>query len=136
MDLVGVSGSIDVESGSDGVPGGPIYVRTGENVTGPISLKTSRGNVYLQAGAGTSARLDVESRSGEVEVVSRDSRVSEVRIGGSSWQGRVGAGEHTISLRTDRGDAIVRLLANSEEYVPGRDLRSRPRRMGMWRDRD
>jgi hypothetical protein len=117
VELVGVSGPVDIENGIGGQNGGDVIVRTGNAMTAPVSVRTTTGSVVYQVAPGSTGRLDLASEIGQAEFSSRIGRVDGVRTTRTSWHGVLNGGKNDVVLR---GERLVRMavMENAATYTP------------------
>jgi len=104
--VFGGGGTIEIVNGVGGLPGDDIFVKTSELVHGPVTLRTSTGQVTLKMGAGSRGVLDLATDDGEIMVRSRGS-LEEVHVSHDEWRGVLNGGAEPIVVRTGEGDVIV-----------------------------
>lgn len=108
-ELVGVSGEINVQSGSDRLLGGDVLVRTEQPVPGPVRIATSDGSVRMFLGPAASGDLDLTTSDGSVGVVSMASPVRDARPDPLRYTGVLGSGENEFFVTTRRGDIRINI---------------------------
>lgn len=118
VELIGVSGPLDVENGYAGRPGGRIEVRAGEPVRGPVRLTTSEGPVFYQAPFGSTGRFDIRSAHGPARFTAHSGTVEDVRVEESRWTGVLNGGQNPVELRSGRGLVRAHIIENPVTYAP------------------
>lgn len=119
VELVNVGGSVHVENGIGGAPGGDVIVRTGRAMTAPVYLESTNGSVLYQVGPGSRGLFDLRSERGKAEFSSRVGRVDQVRFERDRWRGVFNGGTNEIVLRGE-GTVRVSVIENAGSYVPAR----------------
>lgn len=117
IEIVGASGELNIQSGSDRLPGGDILVRTDRAIPGPVRIATSEGSVILFLGPAASGDLDLTTAQGKVEVVSLDSPVRDARPLGQRYTGILGTGDNEFFVSTRRGN--IRLIVGQGPWESG-----------------
>lgn len=120
VELIGVSGPLDVESGYKGQAGGRVEVRAGEPMRVPVRLVTSDGPIFYQVPFGSTGVFDIRSEEGPARFLAHSGTVENVRIEGSRWTGVLNRGENPVELRSGRGLVRAHVIADPVSYVPNR----------------
>lgn len=118
VELVRVGGSVNIENGGPGKPGGDIEIRTGDAMTGPSSLFTSSGRVLYQVGPGSTGRFNLMADKGEVQFESKLGVVTDVIPEETRWRGVLNEGENEITLHSGDGLVWVRVLKDAGVVGP------------------
>ncbi len=118
VELVRVSGTVNVENGAGGGQGGDVQVRTGEAMTEPATMTTSSGKVLWQVGPGSSGNFDLTSDSGEAVFTCRLGEVSDVVPDANHYRGRLNSGQNPIRLRSGNGQVQALVIENADTYGP------------------
>jgi hypothetical protein len=114
-------------------------------ITNSLELNVDRGDIRLRPGKLPMARMDVHTRSGDIEVSAPpdakfdltantarggitneygESLVQTVERRSSTLHGSIGGGGATVNLRTDRGQIVVRKASPDDPALqPREDLR-------------
>lgn len=117
VELVGVSGQINVQRGADGQPGGDVLIRTNDHIPGPVNIFTSDGDVRILAGTATAGQFELVADDGEVSFSASVGEIRQVRPSESRWTGVVNKGVHAFTVRTLRGDVEVRLAEGDRDQL-------------------
>lgn len=117
VELVGVSGQINVQRGADGQPGGDVLLRTNGDIPGPVNIFTNEGDVRILAGTGSAGQFELVADDGEVSFSASAGEVRQVRPTESRWTGVVNQGRHAFTVRTLRGDVEVRLAEGDRDQL-------------------
>jgi hypothetical protein len=118
VEISGVAGPVAVENGAPGKPGGDVIVWTGEAITDPVTLSTSKGHVLFQAGPGTSGQFDLSTDKGRAEFSSLRGDVMNAHPEGQRYRGVLDGGTNPIALHTGWGNVLARVMPNAGTYVP------------------
>ncbi|MCC6675566.1 MAG: hypothetical protein IT436_00345 [Phycisphaerales bacterium] len=108
--LEGVGGAISVSNTDLGGKTARIAVETRRDLTLPVSLVSTGGDVSCLAGHGTAGKVTLTATNGHPEIRVR----SATRFGASQstaegWTGTFGSSDNPITLTTDHGNAILEL---------------------------
>ncbi|RMF59990.1 MAG: hypothetical protein D6746_07445, partial [Bacteroidetes bacterium] len=100
--ITGAGAGVMVETANGNLSLGMARLPAGETVR----LTTDNGTIVLALPAGASARVEAGTRAGEIRVEGLDfaDRSFEPQGAGGHFQGRLGTGAATVTLRTENGD--------------------------------
>ena len=118
VELVRVGGTVKVENGVGGRPGGDVQLRTGEAMTEPSTMTTTSGKVLWQVGPGSTGKFDLVSESGQAIFTCRLGEVSEVVPDYTHYRGTLNSGQNTIALRSGAGSVEALVIENAGTYGP------------------
>lgn len=108
--LQGVGGALTVTNADLGGRTARIEVETRRDLTLPVSLISTGGNVSCIAGTGTSGKVSLNAPNGRPEV---RTKAAVAFHGGQNsaagWSGVFGRGDNEITLTTDHGNAIFEM---------------------------
>jgi len=108
--LEGVGGAISVTNADLGARTAGITLETRRDLTLPVSLITTAGDIRLTAGPGTSGVVTLTAPRGRTQVSARQAdRMGGARNTASGWTGAFGASDNPISLVTEHGDTVFEL---------------------------
>ncbi len=107
VELVNVSGAIDVDNGAWNGPGGHVTLRTDRPISDPVLLATPRGDIRAIFGHGSALSIDAETQYGMVSVDARGQSVDGALARRLRWQGRVNGGEAPVRLTTGNGSIWI-----------------------------
>lgn len=104
----GASGAADAQSGDDVVRGGDVRVAFAQPIDSPVLVRSSGGDVYLDAPVGSRGLLVIKSPvqpsfDGQGQICAFKS------TSGGGWSSDLGPGGFEIRLVADKGSASVRL---------------------------
>jgi len=118
VELVRVGGTVSVENGVGGKPGGDVQLRTGEAMTEPSSMTTTSGKVLWQVGPGSTGKFDLVSETGQALFTCRLGEVSEVVPDYSHYRGVLNGGQNVVALRSAAGPVQALIIENAATYGP------------------
>ncbi|MCA9299293.1 MAG: hypothetical protein KDA28_09515 [Phycisphaerales bacterium] len=108
--LTGIAGAIEVHN--EGDADSRVLVRTNEDLTGRIVIRSTNGPVSVIAGAGSSGHVTLTTSDGRVALDAPTSRLSGVRTTMSRWEGHLNGGSNEVTLHSDDGE--VRFVASED----------------------
>jgi hypothetical protein len=110
VELVGVSGAVQVENGpvelpdgSLGSSNGDILLRTDQAMLEPVALVTSRGSVLYQVGPNSAGMFELIAEGGKEEFHSPLLRPDRMEHDGRTLRASVNRGTNHVLLRSDDG---------------------------------
>jgi hypothetical protein len=95
-----------------------IVVRTGQTMTEPVTLTTTKGDIYYQIPPPSTGVLDLLTLDGPAELRAEGGRLTDVRPTYSWWQGVLNGGTNPVVLRSGNGMVRVTVLDNAGTHVP------------------
>ncbi|MCE7973029.1 MAG: hypothetical protein DYG92_01700 [Leptolyngbya sp. PLA1] len=104
----GASGALDAQSGDEVVRGGDVHVSFAQPIDSPVLVRSSGGNVSLEAPFGSRGLLLIKSPTQPAFDGQGQSCVFQSTSAGG-WSSDLGPGGFEIRLIADRGSASVRL---------------------------
>lgn len=120
VELVGVSGAVQVENGVGGEAGGRIEVRTAAPMHEPVRLVTSHGPIYFQVGPDSSGQFDLTAEDGDTEFRAYVGSVTGAQNYNDHCTCTLNGGENTVTLRSRRGVVRALVTTNPVESIPYR----------------
>ncbi|MDF1808452.1 MAG: hypothetical protein P1U42_02020 [Phycisphaerales bacterium] len=117
--IVGVSGAIQVESGTNIQEGGDIEIRTTSSQQETIFATTNNGNVTLVAGPDSEGTIELIAPRGKTSFRSHYGVVNHSMPSKGHWTGVWNNGTNEIRLNTEDGDATLRVVENPVMYTSG-----------------
>ena len=117
VEVVGASGELNIQSGSDRMAGGDILIRTDQAIPGPVRVATSDGSVIMFLGPAASGDLDLTTAQGRIEVVNLVSPVRDARPEPQRYTGILGTGDNEFYIATRRGN--IRLVIGEGDWENG-----------------
>ncbi len=118
--IVGVTGVINVESGTNIRKGGPIEIRTDLSQLETIHATTNNGHVTLVTGPESAGTIELIAPRGKTSFNSRYGIVNHSMPAKGHWTGIWNDGTNEIRLRTEDGDATVMVVENPVMYSSGK----------------
>lgn len=110
VQLRGVGGAITVTNADLGGRTAAIEVETRRDLTMPVSLISTGGDVTCIAGPGTVGKVTLNTPDGMPEVRAKSAAmVREGQNTATGWSAEFGRSENTITLTTDHGRAVFEL---------------------------
>ncbi len=119
VEIVGVEGVINVESGSVYSEGGPIEIRTDKSQLESIHATTNNGHVTLVTGPDSAGTIELIAPRGKTSFNSRFGIVNDSMPSKGHWTGVWNDGGNEIMLQTQDGDASVKVVENPVMYSTG-----------------
>lgn len=117
VELIGVTGAIQVDNGRFADSSGPIRVRTDLPVTSPVALTTEEGTVLLQIPTASTGMFELASGEGSVELSSTVIRPDYVTTDGQTTRAQINGGHNPILLRSYKGTVCAMVIENPEAYT-------------------
>ncbi len=118
--VVGVTGVINVESGTNIREGGPIEIRTDESQTETIHASTNSGHVTLVTDPSSMGTFELIAPRGKTSFKSRYGIVDHSMPSKGHWTGIWNDGTNAIRLNTEDGDATVMVVENPVMFSAGK----------------
>lgn len=110
IELDGVRGAIEAESGSEVAPGGPITITPGGSLDAPMLIRTPAGPVTLRLPRGSAGVLNATTERGSVEVNIREGdAMTQVEAHASRWRGVLNGGTSEMRVWVGKGDVRIRV---------------------------
>lgn len=108
--LEGVGGAVSVANADMGERTARITVDTTRDLTLPVSLISTGGDVRCTAGLGTAGRVTLNAPNGHTEMRAKfATRVGGGQNQGTTWTATFGQSDNTITLTADHGNAVIEL---------------------------
>lgn len=120
IEIVNVGCAIQIDHGVGGGNGGDLEIRTEQDITEPISITNTDGNVFFWTGPNTTGLLDLRSMDGRATAQVRSGSVSDVTPNDSHWTGRLNDGENEFTIRTGQGRIRLIVTDKPASYIPYR----------------
>ena len=117
--IVGVTGVINVESGTNIQQGGPIEIRTARSEMETIHATTNHGHVTLVTGPDSAGTIELIAPRGKTTFNSRYGVIDHSMPAVGHWTGIWNNGTNSIVLNADDGDAVVMVVDNPVMYSSG-----------------
>ena len=118
--IVGVTGVINVESGTSIRKGGHIEIRTDKSQMESIHATTNNGHVTLVTGPASSGTIELIAPRGKVSFSSRYGIVDNSMPAKGHWTGIWNDGTNEIRLSSQDGDATVMVVENPVMFSSGK----------------
>ena len=118
--IVGVTGVINVESGTNIKEGGPIEIRTDLSQLESIHATSNHGHVTLVTGPDSAGTIELIAPRGKTSFSSRFGIVNHSMPSKGHWTGIWNDGTNQIRLNADDGDATVMVVENPVMYTSGK----------------
>lgn len=120
VSVSGFSGSLNVENGPSGAPGGDIQARTQRGVSRAVSLVTTQGNVIYKCGPGSRGSFDMMGGGQMPEFVAKVGSVSNARPDplANRYRAVLDGGTNPIMLRSEKGGVLVEVIENAGTAGP------------------
>ncbi len=118
--IVGVTGVINVESGTNIRKGGHIEIRTDLSQLETIHATTNNGHVTLVTGPESAGTIELIAPRGKTSFNSRYGIVNHSMPAKGHWTGIWNDGTNEIRLNTEDGDATVMVVENPVMYSSGK----------------
>lgn len=112
VDVVGVSGVIDVRSGDEQNEGGNIEIRTENSLHDTITAWTNDGDVTLVAGPDAGGTIELVAPRGRTSFWSKHGVTEHSRPEVGRWTGIWNDGTNSIRLETLTGNAKLMVVDN------------------------
>jgi len=110
IELNGVRGAIEAESGSEVASGGPITITPGGPLDAPLLVRTPTGPVTLRLPRGSAGVLDAATERGNVEVnVHEGNAMTHAEAHASRWRGVLNGGTSDMRIWVGKGDIRIRV---------------------------
>lgn len=112
VELRGVApGSIEIENGAFGGPGGSVVVNTLGAVAGPVTITTTAGDIEYRVGPESTGKFEAStSGGGVVTLVGRNAGFAGTSVSMTRITGALNKGENPVMLTTQRGNVRVEVL--------------------------
>ena len=110
VEVLGVSGALDIRSDLGALSGLAVTVDTASNLTDPVAIIASKGDIIARVGRGSAGVLTVRAGGGSARVETSQSVAKDVRSSRSEWTGTLNGGVQEMRIETDAGNATLRLL--------------------------
>lgn len=107
--LKGVGGAISVTNSDLGGQTARIAVDTTRDLTAPVTLISTGGDVVCKAGSGSVGKLTLTTPRGRHEVQTRSKVLTNGKNLPAGWEANLGGSDNPITLTTERGNAIFEL---------------------------
>ncbi len=118
--IVGVTGVINVESGTNIKKGGPIEIRTDLSQLESIHATSNHGHVTLVTGPDSAGTIELIAPRGKTSFNSRYGIVNHSMPSKGHWTGIWNDGTNAIRLNADDGDATIMVVENPVMYTTGK----------------
>lgn len=118
--IVGVTGVINVESGTNSREGGPIEIRTDLSEMETIHASSNHGHVTLVTGPDSAGTVELIAPRGKASFNSRYGIVDQSMPSKGHWTGIWNNGTNEIRLQAEDGDASVMVVENPVMYTTGK----------------
>lgn len=118
--IVGVTGVINVESGTTDMKGGPIEIRTTRSEMETIHATTNSGHVTLVTGPESTGTIELIAPRGKTSFNSKYGVVNHSMPSVGHWTGIWNDGTNMIRLNADDGDATVMVVENPVMFSSGK----------------
>lgn len=118
--IVGVTGVINVESGTNLREGGHIEIRTDMAQMETIHATTNNGHVTLVTGPDSAGTIELIAPRGKTSFNSRYGIVNNSMPSKGYWTGIWNDGTNEIRLSSEDGDATMMVVANPVMYSAGK----------------
>lgn len=120
VSVSGFAGTLNVENGSSGAPGGDIQVRTQRGIKLPVTLTTNEGNVIFKSGPGSKGTFDLLGGGQMPEFVSKLGTVTQARPdpARNRYRAVLDGGTNGVTLRTDKGLVVAEVIENAGTAGP------------------
>jgi DUF4097 and DUF4098 domain-containing protein YvlB len=117
--IVGVTGVINVESGTNIREGGQIEIRTDLAEMETIHATTNNGHVTLITAPDSAGTIELIAPRGKASFNSRYGIVNQSMPSKGHWSGIWNNGTNEIRLNTEDGDVLVMVVENPVMYSSG-----------------
>jgi DUF4097 and DUF4098 domain-containing protein YvlB len=118
--IVGVTGVINVESGTNIRKGGHIEIRSGVAQLETVNATTNNGHVTLVTGPESAGTVELIAPRGKTSFKSRYGVVDNSIPAKGHWTGVWNNGTNEIRLNTEDGDATLMVVENPVMYTTGK----------------
>lgn len=110
IDVRGANGTISIENGGAGRPGGEVYVALGKPTTSPIMITTSTGNIDLILPTDSTGNIELISGNGALAaIVAFTGQVTNSSIKPGWYSGILNWGQNPIRVKSGEGEARLRV---------------------------
>lgn len=116
VDVVGVSGVIDVSSGDELRSGGDIEIRSGEELSETINAWSNGGDVTLLAGPDAAGTIELLAPRGKTSFWSKHGLTEHSRPEVGRWTGIWNDGTNSIHLESRHGNAKMMVVEHPVQY--------------------
>jgi len=117
--IVGVTGVINVESGTNIREGGHIEIRTDKSQVETIHATTNNGHVTLVTGPESAGTIELIAPRGKTSFSSRYGVINHSMPSKGHWTGIWNDGINEIRLNTEDGNATVMVVENPVMFSSG-----------------
>ena len=120
VEVVGVSGAVDVESGGAGRPGGWIRVRSDHPVSSPVRLITDEGSIVCIVTPDSAGRISMNAPHGSAKIFAPQTVLLGAQVSQTAISATLNGGSNDIVLHTAAGDAQLIVRDRPESYLTAR----------------
>mgnify|MGYP001321631575 CR=1 FL=1 len=120
VELVGVSGAVDVESGGAGRPGGWIRLRSDHAIASPVRLITDEGTVVCIVTPDSAGRISMNAPHGSAKIFAPQTVLLGAQVSQTAISATLNGGSNDIVLHTASGDAQLIVRDKPESYLTTR----------------
>lgn len=115
--VIGATGAMDIESGTDDMEGGDIEIRTDSPIADPIVASTNAGDVRMVTGKKSSGTVELIAPRGRVTFEGRYGVTTHSRPAKGHWTGIWNDGINPITLKAEDGDAMMMIVEHPTMYT-------------------
>jgi hypothetical protein len=110
VEMVGVSGAINIHSGVIGAePGGDVRIRTDSPVRGPVKIATTGGDITLYFPPQSEGDFRMSTLDGRVSVIAGVARLTRSQHKPGEWTGVMNSGKNEFLIETMKGNIALRV---------------------------
>lgn len=120
VEVVGVSGAVDVESGGAGRPGGWIRVRSDHALSSPVRLITDEGTIVCIVTPDSAGRISMNAPHGSAKIFAPQTVLLGAQVSQTAISATLNGGSNDIVLHTASGDAQLIVRDKPESYLTTR----------------
>ncbi len=120
VEVVGVAGAVDVESGGAGMPGGWIRVRSDRPVTAPVRLITDEGTIVCVVTPDSAGKISMNAPHGSAKIFAPETVLLGAQVSQTAISATLNGGSNDIVLHTANGDAQLIVREKPESYLTPR----------------
>ncbi|GIK20223.1 MAG: hypothetical protein DYG93_08075 [Leptolyngbya sp. PLA2] len=120
VELVGVAGAVDVESGGAGRSGGWIRLRSDHAISSPVRLITDEGTIVCVVTPDSAGRVSMNAPHGSAKIFAPQTVLLGAQVSQTAISATLNGGSNDIVMHTANGDAQLIVREKPESYLTAR----------------
>ncbi len=116
VEVVGVSGVLDIESGDELSRGGDIQIRSSQQLSESITAWSNNGDVTMLTGPNAAGTIELIAPHGKTSFWSKHGLTEHSRPEVGRWTGIWNDGTNSIKLESRTGNAKLMVVENPDQY--------------------